>query len=163
MYKALTLIFILIVTTMGNTMKSPCLVDTPYGPVLGSLRYTSSSTPYYSFQGIPYASPPIDTLRLLPPIPPSHWSSPLDLTGDSDIMCPQLSETVSGDLLGQEDCLYINVYTPTIQKQGQSNDSVPVLVWLYGGGFVTGSGRMIEYGPEKWLDEGIIVVTVNYR
>ena len=37
------------------------------------------------------------------------------------------------------------------------------MVWFYGGGFVTGSGRMAEYGPQKWLDQGIIVVTMNYR
>ena len=37
------------------------------------------------------------------------------------------------------------------------------MVWIYGGGFITGSGRMAEYGPEKWIDQGIIVVTVNYR
>jgi len=78
-------------------------------------------------------------------------------------MCPQLSETVSGDLLGQEDCLYINIYTPAAHQDELGNASLPVLVWFYGGGFITGSGRVSEYGPDKWLDQGIVVVTVNYR
>ena len=40
---------------------------------------------------------------------------------------------------------------------------LPVLVWLYGGGFITGNSKYSEYGPDKWIDEGIVVVTVNYR
>jgi len=134
-------------------------VDTAYGPVLGSLRNTSNGTPYASFQGIPFAAPPVGPLRLLPPQPPTPWDTPLDLTSDSDILCPQLSETVSGDLLGQEDCLYMNIYSPAMSDQR----SLPVLVWLYGGGFITGSGRVMEYGPEKWIDQDIVVVTLNYR
>ena len=152
-------LFLFCVPTKGD----PEQVQTSYGPVLGSLRNTSTSTPYLSFQGIPFAEPPVGSLRLLAPQHPSPWSSALDLTGDSDVMCPQLSETVSGDLLGQEDCLYMNIYTPAV-NQGQREDAtLPVLVWLYGGGFITGSGRMTEYGPDRWLDQGIVVVTVNYR
>jgi len=154
-------IFLFMVTTTAKGDSQ--LVETPYGPVLGSMRNTSTSTAYFSFQGIPFAAPPIGPLRLLPPHLPSPWISPLDLTGDSNVMCPQLSETVSGDLLGQEDCLYINVYTPAVQEGELEAASLPVLVWLYGGGFITGTGRMTEYGPDKWLDQGIVVVTVNYR
>ena len=76
------------------------------------------------------------------------------------MLCPQLSETVSGDLLGQEDCLVINIYSPLTAF---TNGSAPVLVWLYGGGFITGSGRYAEYGPDRWLDSGVLVVTLNYR
>lgn len=153
------LILLVLVTAKGDSQ----MVQTPYGPILGSLRNTSTSTEYFSFQGIPFALPPVGPLRLLAPHPPFAWSFPLDLTEDSNVMCPQLSETVSGDLLGQEDCLYINVYTPAVQQGQLADASLPVLVWLYGGGFITGSGRMTEYGPAKWLDQGIVVVTVNYR
>jgi len=133
-------------------------VDTPYGPVTGSSRTTATNTSYFSFQGIPFAKPPTGSLRLLAPEPPTPWSSPLDVSGDSRVMCPQLSETVSGDLLGQEDCLYLNIYTPAMETA-----SLPVMVWLYGGGFITGSGAVSEYGPDRWLDQGIVVVTLNYR
>jgi len=154
------LIFMVIVPLVsgtGDTLE----VQTPYGPVTGSSRTTSSSsTPYFSFQGIPFAKPPTGSLRLLAPEPPTPWSSPLDVTGDSTVICPQLSDTVSGDLLGQEDCLYLNIFTPASETMDQS---LPVLVWLYGGGFITGNGGVSEYGPDKWLDQGIVVVTLNYR
>ena len=56
-------------------------VSTPYGRVQGSLRSTSKLTPFYSFQGLPFAAPPVGNLRLLPPQPPISWDTPLDLTG----------------------------------------------------------------------------------
>ena len=99
-------------------------------------------------------------LRLVPPRPPQPWTEPLDLTADSEVMCPQLSETVAGDLLGREDCLTINIYAPTSEP---GTALLPVLVYIYGGGFITGSARAEEYGPDRWLDEDILVVTVNYR
>ena len=147
------------------SMAENVTVNIPYGPIIGSLRQTSSgSTPYFSFQGIPFAAPPVESLRLLPTQPPKPWTMPLDLTSDSDIMCPQLSETVSGDLLGQEDCLYMNIYTPaTMDGKIQTDASLPVMVWIYGGGFVTGSARKVDYGPDLWLDQGIVVVAMNYR
>ena len=63
--------------------------------------------------------------------------------------------------MGQEDCLYMNIYTPNVDLN--KDELLPVVVWIYGGGFITGSGVMTEYGPEKWLDQGIVVVTLNYR
>ena len=159
------LILIFFGTFLSSFVKAeePTLVQTPNGPVWGSLRNTllPSFTSYLSFQGIPYASPPVGPLRLLTPQPPKPWTEPLDSTGDSKIICPQLSETVSGDLLGQEDCLYMNIYTPNVDLN--KDELLPVMVWIYGGGFITGSGVFTEYGPEKWLDQGIVVVTVNYR
>ena len=110
---------------------------------------------------MPYAAPPVGELRLVPPRPPQPWTEPLDLTADSEVMCPQLSETVAGDLLGREDCLTLNIYAPTSEPEAGS--LLPVLVYIYGGGFITGSARAEEYGPDRWLDEDILVVTVNYR
>ena len=66
-------------------------VTTANGPVLGSARMTSvGSTPYFSFQGIPYAKPPVGKLRLVVPQPAEPWTTPLNLTGDSDVRCPQV-------------------------------------------------------------------------
>ena len=90
-------------------------VTTEYGKVLGSLRQTTSnSVSYASFQGIPFAAPPIGELRLNPPTLPTPWETTLNVTGDSSKVCPQLSATTSGDVIGEEDCLYLNVYTPAI-------------------------------------------------
>ena len=137
------------------------LVETTLGPVLGSVRATSEGRRYRSWQGIPFAAPPVGELRLVPPQQPQPWTEVKDLSGDSAVMCPQLSETVSGDLLGQEDCLYLNIYSPVQDPADRA--LLPVMVYIYGGGFVTGSNRIEEYGPEKWMDQDIIVVIPNYR
>ena len=137
------------------------LVETTLGPVLGSVRATSKGRHYRSWQGIPFAAPPVGNLRLVPPQQPQPWTEVMDLSGDSVVMCPQLSETVSGDLLGQEDCLYLNIYSPVQEPIARS--LLPVMVYIYGGGFVTGSNRIEEYGPERWMDQDIIVVIPNYR
>ena len=55
----------------------------------------------------------------------------------------------------------MNIYTPNVDLN--KDELLPVVVWIYGGGFITGSGVFTEYGPEKWLDQGIVVLTVNYR
>ena len=135
------------------------IVQTSLGPVSGSVRNTSQGRPYLSFQGLPYAAPPVGPLRLVPPQAAPSWSSVLDLSGDSEVRCPQLSETVSGDLLGQEDCLLLNIFAPVLE----SDTLLPVMVFIYGGGFITGSARAEEYGPDRWLEEEVVVVTINYR
>lgn len=60
---------------------------------------------------------------------------------------------------GSENCLFLNVYTPP----NALNRSLPVLFWIHGGGFVSGSGNKELYGPEYLIDHDIIVVTINYR
>jgi carboxylesterase type B len=98
-------------------------VTTEYGKVLGSIRQTSSnSVSYASFQGIPFAAPPVGELRLKPPIIPKQWNVTKDVTGNSSKVCPQLSSATSGDVIGEEDCLYLNVYTPAITKGMQGYD-----------------------------------------
>ena len=90
-------------------------VPTEYGKVLGSLRQTTSnSVSYASFQGIPFADPPIGELRLKPPKLPTSWETTLNVTGVSSKVCPQLSASTCGDVIGEEVCLYLNVYTPAI-------------------------------------------------
>ena len=63
---------------------------------------------------------------------------------------------------GEEDCLFLNVYTPGYGVKPDANR--PVMVWVHGGGFVFGSGGIEEYGPERFMEEGkVILVTLNYR
>ena len=91
---------------------SPIEVSTLYGDVIGSLKLYR----YASFQGIPFASPPVGELRLKPPIDPSPWAEPLDVSRNGTKVCPQLSGTTSGDVIGEEDCLYLNIYSPALAK-----------------------------------------------
>ncbi|XP_026274160.2 cholinesterase 1-like [Frankliniella occidentalis] len=70
---------------------------------------------------------------------------------------------VRGALLQREDCLFLNVFVPEPEPPGAQPNSTAVLVWLHGGAFLIGDGSAEEYGPELFLEQGVIVVTLNYR
>jgi para-nitrobenzyl esterase len=111
-----------------------------------------------SFLGLPYAAPPTGNLRWRPPQPAAAWAGvrPATQFGPS---CPQALAhnpflppgTIS------EDCLYLNVYTPTLRSGGDR----PVLVWIHGGGLVQDGAR--NYDGTKLAADGAVVVTINYR
>jgi len=135
------------------------IYDTTFGPICGSLETTKIGTVFKSFQGIPFASPPLKELRFKKPIEPTPWTEVLDLSSMSTKFCVQEDFFFGQPLAGQEDCLYINVYAPDV-----IDSNLPVMVWLYGGGFTAGSGTWGEYGPHKFLDtQKVIMVTINYR
>jgi para-nitrobenzyl esterase len=111
----------------------------------------------YVFRGLPYAAPPVGELRWRPPLAPAGWQGVRDATrfGPS---CPQPpNPTLTGP--ASEDCLYLNVYTPTLGGSGEGG--LPVLVWIHGGRFTLGAGR--DYDGAKLAADGIVVVTINFR
>ncbi|XP_075693997.1 para-nitrobenzyl esterase-like isoform X2 [Rhinoderma darwinii] len=115
----------------------------------------------YMFKGIPYASPPIGSLRWRPPKEPTHWKDTLDAT-EFKSTCAQvrtLSET--GEVTGSEDCLYINVWTPSVDHDAD----LPVMVWIHGGYLLIASGSEPGYSPTEDLarDSQIVHVSFNYR
>lgn len=69
---------------------------------------------------------------------------------------------VSGELLGSEDCLYLNVYTPSLPKN-PSDEKYPVMVYIHGGGFKYGSGNSEGFQADGLLENGTILVSINYR
>jgi para-nitrobenzyl esterase len=113
-----------------------------------------------TFLGLPYAAPPTGNLRWRPPQPAAAWTGVRDATqfGPS---CPQ--KTVNNPYLPpgpiSEDCLYLNVYTPT--SRSSSGAGRPVLVWIHGGGLVQDGAR--NYDGSKLAADGTVVVTINYR
>ncbi|XP_060532441.1 juvenile hormone esterase-like isoform X2 [Cylas formicarius] len=128
-------------------------IDLPDGKVRGH-EIQSQNGSIYAFQGIPYATPPLGNLRFQSPLPPQPWNDILEANQTRE-SCIELLPFTSQS----EDCLYVNVYTPA----RQITESLPVLVWIYGGGLITGSGSYEQYGPDALVKEDIIVVTFNYR
>lgn len=109
-----------------------------------------------SFLGIPYAAPPVGSLRWRPPQPATAWHGIRDATGFAP-HCAQPA-TPFGVASTSEDCLYLNVYTPTSPRPVAF---APVMVWIHGGALVTGESD--DYNPAALVARGVIVVTLNYR
>ncbi|XP_047219481.1 para-nitrobenzyl esterase isoform X2 [Girardinichthys multiradiatus] len=115
----------------------------------------------YSFKGIPYAAPPVGNLRWAPPSDPSCKQGVTDATRFRSI-CPQVQPMSStGKVMGQEDCLFINVWTPTLQPDAK----LPVMVWIHGGYLQMLSGGEPGYSPTEKLaaDTNVVYVSFNYR
>ncbi|RSM67392.1 carboxylesterase family protein [Kibdelosporangium aridum] len=126
------------------------LVFTDRGPVKGTV-----SGEVRSFQGIPFAAPPVGGLRWRPPQPAARWREPLDASKPRE-MCAQLPGMWPEESVN-EDCLYLNVTTPK-----RMHRPLPVMVWFHGGGYTNGAATY--YDPVKLVTQGdVIVVTVAYR
>ncbi|CAH1099298.1 unnamed protein product [Psylliodes chrysocephalus] len=128
------------------------------GIIRGKLLTTHKNNDFYAFEDIPYAQPPIGTLRLKEALPPLKWEGVLNTLEDSKI-CHQFNLNYSAPK-ENEDCLHLNVYYPADQNDGEL---LSVLVWIHGGGFVGWSGAIDSFGPHYFIDKKIVVVTVNYR
>src|SRR3954447_20035432 len=109
----------------------------------------------YAFRGLPFAAPPTGELRWQPPHPVVSWQGVRDATTYAS-GCPQAPGIAPPGPL-REDCLYLNVSTPTLHPVSKR----PVLVWIHGGGLIQDSGS--NYDGTKLAAAGAVVVTVNYR
>lgn len=131
----------------------PWVVVTAAGPVRGTVDGGQRS-----FRGLPYAAPPVGPLRWAAPRPVEAWTVVRDATRFATV-CPQPVTDTTGRpaVLGNEDCLYLNVDAP-----GDSDRPLPVLVFLHGGAFRNGGGS--DYEAAAFSAKGrAVVVTVNYR
>ncbi|KOB73434.1 Antennal esterase CXE10, partial [Operophtera brumata] len=107
---------------------------------------------FISFKGIPYAAPPA-------PQPAASWNG-VRSAKDFGHACYQHDLMMAHQSpYGEEDCLYLNVYTPDIKPA----TLIPVMFYIHGGAFICGSGNDDFYGPEFLVKKGIILVTINYR
>ena len=117
------------------------------------------------FRGIPFAAPPVGELRWKAPQPAHAWDGVRDAT-EFGPMCPQVAGTMEALAGGahpqpdpmSEDCLTLNVWTPAIDDAKR-----PVMVWIHGGAFATGSGRIPWYSGHNFARDGVVLVTINYR
>jgi para-nitrobenzyl esterase len=113
------------------------------------------------FKGIPYAAAPVGALRWKPPQPVESWSG-IRSVAEWGPRCLQSNRLGDLDPLNKrmdEDCLYLNVWTPTTSN-GQA---LPVMVWIHGGSNLNGAGSQPEYDGSRLAHKGVVVVTINYR
>src|SRR3990167_3982055 len=112
------------------------------------------------FKGIPYAAPPVGPLRWRPPQPAPSWRGVRKAISHS-FACPQLESYPPGGPQEptSEDCLTLNVWAPATQGAGK----LPVMVWIHGGGLISGSGSLPQYAGDQLAARGVVVVTINYR
>ena len=110
------------------------------------------------YKGIPFAAPPLGDLRWRPPVPAAPWTG----TRKADAFAPACMQdgvSMPGETppAVSEDCLYLNIWSPA------KGDHLPVIVWIYGGGYINGSASMPLYWGDRLARKGVIVVTIAYR
>ncbi|XP_048211525.1 carboxylesterase 1D-like isoform X4 [Perognathus longimembris pacificus] len=150
---------------------SPPVVNTAQGQVLGKyISLQGFAQPVAVFLGVPFAKPPLGSLRFAPPQPAEPWSFVKNTTSYPP-MCSQ--DAVGGQMLSElftnrkesiplrfsEDCLYLNIYTPADLTK---NSRLPVMVWIHGGGLVMGGASTYD-GLALSAHENVVVVTIQYR
>jgi para-nitrobenzyl esterase len=110
------------------------------------------------FKGIPFAAPPVGDLRWKEPAPVQAWTGvkKADAFGRA---CMQAAGAMGNTAPVSEDCLYLNVWTPA-KKPGEK---IPVIVWIYGGGFSGGSTSTSMYDGTGFAKKGVVLVSVAYR
>jgi para-nitrobenzyl esterase len=114
-----------------------------------------------TFFGVPFAAPPVGPLRWAPPQPVAPWRG---VRPAVDFAARCMQAPIYDDMVFRspginEDCLYLNVWTPAKAK----GEKRPVLVYLFGGGFIAGDASEPRYDGEAMAKQGVVVVTVGYR
>ncbi|XP_058827949.1 uncharacterized protein LOC131687875 [Topomyia yanbarensis] len=132
----------------------------------GKLQGVTSKLPngaqYHFFKGIPYAKPPTGELRFCSPVPLERFTKPVIkcLIDKSEFIQPH---EIFGNywIVGTEDALYLNVYTPELPAAEMKK--YPVMVYIHGGGLKRGTASSFIYDPRYFVQKGVIVVVMSYR
>ncbi len=143
-----------VTTTEVLFERDPVNVEISSGPVAGVL-----DGDLVSFLAVPFAAPPVDARRWQPPVPPEPWTDPY-LADTPGLACPQ-NEGITNTFLvtpePTEDCLTLDIVAPA------DADSLPVMVWIHGGGFATGSAHQPLFDGSNLARRGVVTVAINYR
>src|SRR5580658_697883 len=114
-----------------------------------------------AFKGVPFAEPPVGDLRWRPPQPAKAWTG-VRQASEYGADCAQKPFPGDAAPLGvqpAEDCLYANVWIP----ESRTGKKLPVMVWIYGGGFVNGGSSPAVYDGSQFAKRGVVFVSFNYR
>lgn len=178
MFIKLATVFGIVHLTAGTAGKS-LDIETTSGIVQG---FVDQTTPHVAqFLGIPFAEQPVGPLRWLPPLrklkesgitQAKRFGHACPKPESDENMPPNIYVTDAPEFLISpqsyqgEDCLSVNVWLPWNESQSKVNDttSLPVLVWLYGGGFTAGGGTVPYQNPSQWIERSKkhIVVGIKY-
>jgi para-nitrobenzyl esterase len=154
------LILCLSAAAQKPTPLRPIQIDS--GKLLGVL---TPDRKVLAYKGIPYAQPPIEELRWHPPQPVGKWKRPF-VASDFGPRCIQSGtqpDMVFHDPGPSEDCLTLNVWAPVPAQPTRKAPLLPVMVWIYGGGFFNGSTSEARQDGQFLAHRGVIVVSMNYR
>ncbi|XP_036329480.1 esterase B1-like [Rhagoletis pomonella] len=141
----------------SNTPDAEVLVHTALGMLKGQRNTSIYDDNYYSFECIPFAQPPLGALRFKAPLAGTPWQGVLDCTQKAKK--PLQKNPRTNEIEGDEDCLYLNIYA----KKLASDKPLPVMVFLYGGGFERGDPTRDLHGPDYFMMKDVILVTIAYR
>lgn len=114
------------------------------------------------YKGIPFAAPPLGDLRWAPPEPPKAWKGVKETIAypPACMQTPVVNEALGlAPVKVSEDCLYLNVWTPAKSATAR----LPVMVWIYGGGFIIGGTSMPQYDGLNLAKKGVVYVSIAYR
>jgi para-nitrobenzyl esterase len=114
-----------------------------------------------SYKGIPFAAPPVGDLRWKAPQPAPHWSGvrKADQYGHDCMQLPFPGDAAPLGTPPAEDCLVLNVWVP----KAPASKKLPVMVWIYGGGYVNGGSSPAVYDGAQFAKQGVVFVSFNYR
>lgn len=151
--------YICLILLIQQCLTQTVKVTTKYGDIVGSIDKSTSNR---VFLGIPYAKPPVGSLRFKPPQSPDSWApKSLDALKISPICIQAYDTYISEDLLKtqSEDCLYLNVWAPQ-----NTIEPLAVMVWIHGGTLKTGGTAEPYYTGNNLAKYGnVVVVSINYR
>ncbi|XP_069822443.1 fatty acyl-CoA hydrolase precursor, medium chain-like [Dendropsophus ebraccatus] len=163
------LLWPLFLGTLGSEQDSDPQVVTQYGKLQGKTQTVKETTrTVQAFYGVPFAKPPVGSLRFAAPEPPEPWSSVREAKEHAPlcIQNPIVLEQMKGFFKVpppipplSEDCLYLNIFTPADREM---DSKLPVMVFIHGGGLRSGGAAMFE-GTALSAFENVVVVSMQYR
>ncbi|XP_060829522.1 juvenile hormone esterase-like isoform X2 [Bombus pascuorum] len=162
-YSFVVLMVFSIVVSGSHAFKAK--VTTRFGQVQGLLSRSTRGRLVAHYLGIPFAQPPVGDLRFRSPRPwISNWTETFLATKYAPV-CVQVND--QGHFIGEEDCLYLNVYVPLISEGNgdgyEEKSALPVMVYVHGGMYAINGGNGRQVPPEYMMDQDVIVVSIQYR